>query len=234
MKNQRLSLKVARGIAFIAVLMLSSSLWADTILFQYAPVSPNHPDVTIAYPTVTPGASTQVTVTDFIQNEGFTRIASTAAWNRNETSLVARAQQLGIDTEFSVGPANFDQYDYFLGFTAPGSNVILDGFTIEIVISGEADVAFFNVYARGGGPQFELGTCDKFDVLSENYVGGGECMALADGQIHDLGLLTDVDNLEVQLAAPDASVPEPSSFLLLGTGLVSGAAGLRRKLDIKN
>lgn len=228
MKDQRLSHSVVRGIAFVAVLLLSSSLWADTVLVQFPPPGSIGIGMTV---TVTPGADpSQVTA---VRNGiGEAQINGNSVWDaagRPEIGLVNLADINGTHTQFFDPQGNiFDQSDYTVGFTAPGSNDIAYFLQVRVVSSSDTGSFGFLIRAVGGGVGF--GTCDQFVDAAGNNGIGGECFAFADGDIHDLGLFTGVDNLEVQTPAPDASVPEPSSLLLLGTGLVGGLAGLRRKL----
>jgi len=225
MKDQRLSRKLVHGIAFIAVLLLSSSLWADTILVQFPPLgSPGGMTV-----TVTPGADPSQ-VQAGRNGIGELQITGNAAYDaagRPETGLVLLTDLDGIHTQSVDSNGNItEESRYNVGFTVPGSNDI--AYELEVKVVSSSDLGTFGFLFRAfGGVGF--GTCDQFIDSVGNSI-GGECFAFADGQVHDLGLFTGVDNLEIQTPAPDASVPEPSSLLLLGTGLVSGLAGLRRKL----
>jgi hypothetical protein len=226
MKDQRLSRSVVRGIAFVTVLLLSSSLWADTILLQFTAGGQTL--------TVTPGAEpTQVGTGDF---EAGIFANSNMAWfnaGRPENGIVLLSDLNGVHSSFVDGQGTiFDVSDYAIGFTAPGSNVIVNELSVHTEFSSDTGAAGFLIRNTSGGP---LGTCDQFIDSAGNNGVGGECFAFADGNIHDLGLFTGVDNLEIQTPAPDAApVPEPSSFLLLATGLMSGAAGLRRKHATRN
>ncbi len=226
MKDQRLSRIVLRGIVLIAVLMMSSALWADTVLAQFPPPG----STTGMTVTVTPGVDpSQVSaVRNGIQE---LQINGNAAWiaaGSPEIGLVFLADINGIHTA-SIDPIGniTDRSDYTVGFTAPGSNDITYALEVQVISSSDTGFFGFTIRAVGGGVGF--GSCDQFIDSAGNNGQGGECFAFADGQVHDLGLITGVDNLEIQTPAPDASVPEPSSLLLLGTGLASGLAGLRRK-----
>jgi hypothetical protein len=226
MKDQRLSRTVLRGIVLIAVLMMSSALWADTILLQFLPPPAANFGLGATL-TVTPGAEpSQVDVGDF---EAGIFASSNAVWynaGHTETGFVHLTDVNGVHLQVTDSNGNiFDYSFYSIGFTAPGSNVIVNEINVQTVFSSDTLAASFLIRNTTGS----LGTCDQFtDSVGRTGV-GGECFAYADGQVHDLGLFTGVDNLEIQTPAPDASVPEPSSLLLLGTGLASGLAGLRRK-----
>src|SRR5882757_1648466 len=80
MKDQRLSLKVVSGIVFIAVLMLSSTVWADTILLQFPPPGSPPPGSFFGMTvTVAPGADPSQVLA--IRNGiGEAQINGNAAW----------------------------------------------------------------------------------------------------------------------------------------------------------
>jgi hypothetical protein len=222
MKDQRLSRKVVRGIAFIAVVMLSSSLWADTILVQFRdPLFPNL--------VVTPGTEpSQVHTGNFEAGIFLTPSDAWFAALRPENGILQAADINQLEYDRFPGPngSTWVKGSFYIGFTAPGSNVILNSLAFNF--ESNDDLGLFGYLLRVGFGA-NGGSCDQFIDSAGNNFHGGECLAYADGDIHDLGLFTGVDSLEIQAPAPDASVPEPSSLLLLGTGFVSGLAGLRRK-----
>src|SRR5882724_3150715 len=196
MKDQRLSQKVVLGIVFVAVVMLSSSLWADTILLHFTP-SDFSKDADII---VTPGAEpTQAGTFNF---EG-TFVFGSGAWaaaGRPTIGFLHVAEENAILLDQFVDfNGNLHQDSaYFIGFTAPGSNVIVDGIDIGFHYAEGDPINPFWFQMKAGSHGLGGVTCDQFiDEVGNNGI-GGECFAYADGEIHDLGLFTGVDNLEVQ------------------------------------
>src|SRR6185437_3211595 len=161
--------------------------------------------------TVTPGAdpSQMSAVRNGIGELQITGNAAWAAAGSPEIGLVYLADFNGIHTQSIDSHGNItDQSDYTVGFTAPGSNDIT--YALEVQVVSSSDTGSFGFLIRAVGGSVGSGTCDQFvDSVGNNGV-GGECFAFADGQVHDLGLFTGVDNLEIQTPAPDASVPEPN------------------------
>jgi hypothetical protein len=120
-------------------------------------------------------------------------------------------------TATSGGPGDFDAFDYVALSSAPNTPLF----------SGNGEGPY------GPGQSFSFsanGTDTAASVLTAFQVGASQQLVLAFGNnTHDISLVGGTLTYDYTPAAsPLAPTPEPSSFALLGTGLL-GALGIVRK-----
>jgi hypothetical protein len=110
-----------------------------------------------------------------------------------------------------TGPVN-----YFTGFYADPFGIVVTAFSANGTVLGTFDGAEIH----GTDNQFVLGSSTNIASIT---------ISDAPGQLAEFGIPTPTPGFEGISELSISETPEPGSFLLLGTGLITMAGALRRK-----